>query len=163
MTTPPHRPPPGPPPQGPARQRPPEQAPREDPEAAAAARRAAGTFVLFVLASLFSLALPLPWQLATIAFAVGAVVTGIRALLAARRAGRGSNLGPLLVVGIALTAMVAMSALSSAVVYDLSVARQECLGRALTTSATETCETSFRQSVEDRIDALRERALRPRG
>lgn len=163
MTTPPQRPPTGPPPQGPVRPPPDPAAPREDPEAEAAARRAAFTFALLVLASIFSVALPLPWQLGTLAFAAGAVVMGIRALIASRRAGRASSLGPMLVVGIALTAMVSMSVLSSAVVYDLSVARQECLARALTTSATEACETDFRRSVEERIDRLRERAVPAQG
>lgn len=160
MSTPQQRPPSGPVPRGPgAGPGRPTPGPRaEDPEAAAAARRASLTFVLLVLASLFSLALPLPWQLATVAFTVGTVVMGIRALLATRRAGGSSNLGPMLVVGIALSVMMSMSVLSSAVVYDLSVARQECLARALTTSATAACEKDFRESVEQRLQDLRERA-----
>lgn len=124
-------------------------------------RRDALTFAVLVVGSVLALGLPLPWQLATLAFTVGAVVTGVRMLLAARRAGDTPRLGVLVAVGIALSVMTSVSVLSATVVYDLSVARQECLAHAITTSATQECEAEFRRSVEQRLDELMERATRP--
>jgi hypothetical protein len=131
--------------------------PRDAPEAAQESSRRLWHFTLFMVAALITLTLPLPWQVATLAFTTGAVVTGVRAFLAARRAGRGTVVLPLIAAGVTIAAFLSVSMAAVILFWDLSVAQQQCLREALTVSAREACEQGFREGTQVWRDDLVER------
>ncbi|MDO8105623.1 hypothetical protein Q6348_00235 [Isoptericola sp. b441] len=157
---PPQGPPPqGPPPQGPPPQGPPPQGPRPqgaqhprrpptDEEIAAASFR---TRLLLALAAatLVTGLLPLPWGLAGGAFAIAAVVAGVRAMVAAARARRptvGVLAGTTVIAGL-----VSLYFGSIALLWPLPLELQRCQQDALTISAQHACETQYQQAVLDRV------------
>jgi hypothetical protein len=126
-----------------------------DPLATRAASRLVMHFGLLLLASLLTSALPLPWQAASLGFMVAALVVGIRALSAAWRAGVRGVLVPMLAVGLALTALMAMVMASLLALWPIQLARQDCLQGALTISATEKCQVDFKNSVNHVMNDLK--------
>ncbi|NCT89588.1 hypothetical protein GXB85_01270 [Cellulomonas sp. APG4] len=140
----------GPGPRGPG----PQPRPPVDPEAARAASRRVLHFGLLMLATLLTSTLPLPWQVATLVFAVLAFVVGVRALVQVWRSGLRGALVSVLAVGLAFAALLAASTAGLIALWPVQMERQECLQDALTISATEKCESDYR----DALDALLERA-----
>lgn len=129
----------------------------DDPDlrgAAEVAMRRVRLFALVSLLGLLSTGLPLPWQLGAPVLAVVAVVLGVRALSAARRA----KLRGLVVVavsaGIGFSVMIVVVFTSVVALWPLQYELQECERRALTVSARHACEASFEQGVAERIERL---------
>lgn len=106
-------------------------------------------FALLMLGSLLANLLPLPWKVASLAFVVAAIVFAIRALVAVRRSRLRGSLTPMLVVGLVVAGMVALSSISTLVTWPLQMRHQECLADALTISAQDACESQYREDVID--------------
>ena len=89
-----------------------------------------------------------------VALAVVAVVLGVRALVAARRA----KLRGLLVVavsaGIGFAMMILVVFTSVVALWPLQYELQECQRQALTVSAQHACGSAFEQGVTDRVERL---------
>lgn len=140
-------------PQGPPGHDPgPAPRPPADPEVIRAASRQVMHFGLLILATLLTASLALPWQAAALAFAIAAVVVGIRALRAVWRAGLRGTLVPVLAVGLALAALMSLSLLTMLALWPIQVERQDCLRDALTIAARETCETQFQEALAERLE-----------
>lgn len=135
----------------------PAQPPRPpvDPEAARAASRRVLHFGLLMLATLLTSTLPLPWQVATLGFAVLALVVGVRALVQVWRSGLRGALVSVLAVGLAFAAMLAASTAGLIALWPVQMERQECLQGALTISATERCESDYRDALDDLLERAR--------
>lgn len=125
--------------------------PRPDPEAARAASRRVLHFSLLLLAGVVTSALPLPWQAASLAFVVAALVVGIRALSAVWRAGLRGLLVPLLAIGLSFTALMSIALASLLALWPVQLERQRCLSSALTIAATQTCQADYQDALEDRL------------
>lgn len=151
----PHRPQSGPPFPPPAPQRP---VTPPDPEALAAAGRRIRDFALFLLAALLTSSLPVPWLVGSALLAVGAVVAGVRAVVAVWRTGVRSAMIPVLAVGVGFAAMFAVSISLQLAFWPLVVERQDCLRDALTLAAREQCQETFDETLQDRVT----RGLTPR-
>jgi hypothetical protein len=159
-----HGPPQGPPPPSGYAQRPPSphgsgqpvpqrpSRPDPDPAAVRATSRRVLHFGMLLLAAVLTTTLPLPWQAASLAFVIAALVVGIRAFVLAWRAGVRGVVLPMLGLGVASAGLVAVTVLSLLVVWPQQLERQECLAGAVTIAATERCEAEFRRSLEERLD-----------
>ncbi len=112
-------------------------------------------FGVLLLAAVLTSTLPLPWQAASLAFVVAALVVGIRAFVLALRGGVRGVVLPMLGLGLASAGLVAVTVLSLLVVWPQQLRRQDCLANAVTISATERCEAEFRRSLEERLDPAR--------
>ncbi len=104
-------------------------------------------FGVFLLAAVLVGTFPLPWRVAAVVFVAGAFVVGIRALILVLRAGMRGSLVPLLAVGLAFTAMLAVGTVGSVLFWSAETARQECLSGALTVSARSQCEQQYRDDL----------------
>ena len=107
-------------------------------------------FGLLTIGVVLATGLPLPWQVLGMALCVVALVQGVRALRAVLRAGARRML-PAVTIGLAVCALFAVSSVSVLATWPVQVARQDCLERALTISARETCEAEYRQALEDLV------------
>lgn len=125
-----------------------------DPEAARVASRRVLHFSLLLLASLLTSALPLPWQAASLGFVVAALVVGVRALVAVWRAGIRGVLVPMLMIGLAFTAVMSIALATLLALWPVQLARQECLAGALTIAATDACQAGYTDAVKDRFSVL---------
>lgn len=99
-------------------------------------------------AALLSTALPLPWQAAGAVLSLLAVLLGVRALRAVRRAGLRRPLMPVVVAGLAVACLYLVSSLGVLATWPLQTQRQECLDRALTLAARDSCEADFREGIQ---------------
>jgi len=115
-----------------------------------AAGRSVLTFGLLTIGVVLATGLPLPWQVLGMALCLVALVQGVRALRAVLRAGARRML-PAVTIGLAVCALFAVSSVSVLATWPVQVARQDCLERALTISARETCEAEYRQALEDLV------------
>lgn len=122
-----------------------------DPEAVALATKHARLFGVLILSSVLVGTLPLPWQAASLVFALAAIVVGAWALVAAVRS-RGRGLVPMLAVGSVLALVWTLYLSVQLTLWPVQQARQECLQRALTISATNACESQYEQEVRTRLD-----------
>lgn len=104
-------------------------------------------FGLAMLACLVTSTLPLPWQAGGLAFALLALVMGVRALRSVRASGVRGVLVPALSIGLAFAAVLALSMVTSLAMWPLQMDRQDCLRDALTISAQQTCEEQFREAT----------------
>lgn len=111
-------------------------------------------FAVLSLAGLITLQLPLPWALVTLVVAVLAVVIGLRALSAARKAGMRSLVTVVVSAGVGFAAIIAVSFVSVVALWPLQLDLQECQRSALTISAEHACQAAFEQGVTDRLEHL---------
>lgn len=125
-----------------------------DPEVLARISRLVRHFGVWLVAAVAMSLLPLPWRVATIAFLLGAGVTGIRALRAVVVAKVRGGLATMLIAGLAMTGVLAAGALGSLVLWSADSARQDCLRGALTQSAQAACEQQYQDAVQKRTDDL---------
>lgn len=123
--------------------------PPPDPEALARVGRLVRHFGVWLVAGVLVSMLPLPWRLASLAFLVGAAVAGVRALRSVVAARVRGGLAPMLAVGLAMTAVLAVSTLGTLALWPADTARQDCLSGALTRSAQAACERDYRDAVAD--------------
>lgn len=128
--------------------------PPPDPESARAANRLIMHFVLLMLAALVTMALPLPWQAAALAFVVGAIVVGVRALRAAWRPGLRERLAPLLIFLLGFATLLALSLGLMLAFWPVQIERQQCLARAVTISAREACDARYQEALNERLEEL---------
>ena len=106
------------------------------------------TATVVTIAALVGTALPLPWQVLGAALALAAVVLGIRAMIAVISAGLLRSFLPLATVSLVLASLFFVSSLAVLATWSIQQERQDCLARALTVSARDTCEADYRQSIE---------------
>ena len=137
--------------------------PPPDPEALRAAGVRIRDFALFLLAALLTSDLPVPWQVGSLLLAIGAVVAGVRALIAVWRTGLRSALLPALGVGVGFAAMFAVSLGTLLAFWPLQVERDECLRDALTLGAREQCEKDFTDALDERLTGGLRASLTPGG
>jgi hypothetical protein len=130
----------------------------EDPAAFEALRKRLGLFLLLLIASLVVLTLPLPFQAASVVFSAWAVVVGLRAVVAAWRAGIRRAAVPLAAALVGIATWMTLSAGLQLALWPVLQERQDCLRQALTTSAREACEDRYQQEVEDRLSRLLQQA-----
>ncbi|WP_265520735.1 hypothetical protein [Oerskovia flava] len=151
------QPPAGGPPPPPAQQPSPQPAPRPgppepppaDPEEARVATRRVVHFGLLLLLVIILSALPFPWQLASLAVAVAALVVGVRALRAVWRARVRGALAPAVVIGVVLTSIMALQMIMTLATWDIAITHQRCLDGAITVSATDRCEAARDAALQE--------------
>lgn len=152
-------------PSGTPREQPPEPAPSgwtpsgpveptepPDPELVLATGRLVRHFGVWMIAAVLVSLLPLPWGAAALAFVVGAVITGIRALRTAAKGRVGGGLAPLVVVGLVLAGMLGLMTLAPLAVWSAQSQLQDCLSSAVTVSARSACEQEFEQQSTDQLE-----------
>lgn len=116
-------------------------------------------FGVLLIAGMLTSTLPVPLQLAGVAFLVAAIVVGIVALRAVWRSGVRGSLPIVLATGLGLAAVMTLSSVALLALWPVQAERQECLRDALTISAREACEAQFQDSLDDLV----ERVQRPAG
>ncbi|ARK06199.1 hypothetical protein SAMN05518682_2464 [Cellulosimicrobium aquatile] len=137
---------------GPGHRRPAPPEPAEpDPELARQATRRTLHFGLLLLAVIVVSTMPFPWQAVSLALALGAIVVGIRALLAVWRARVRGALVPALGIGVGLSAMLALQMVSTLVTWDVALAHQQCLDGAITVSAEKRCDVERTHALEEKF------------
>jgi len=104
---------------------------------------------VWLLAGVAVTLLPLPWRFASLAFLVGAAVTGVRALRALLASGLRGSLAAMVVAGLLMTALVLVGALGSLATWRVDADRQSCLQGALTRSAQAACEREYDDAVAE--------------
>lgn len=117
-------------------------------------RRRLVLFATLLVACFVTSWLPLPFSLATAAFALWALVLGIVTLLRVRRSPDRSFTMPLLLVGIVSSALLILSSGSAAIFLDEQLTWQECRSAAVTVGAGEECDRAHRQAIEERVRQL---------
>jgi hypothetical protein len=150
--------PPRPPHPGPAAPGP--AAPAPDPETLVRIGRLVRHFGIWLVAGVLVTLLPLPWRVASIAFLVGAVVTGVRALRTVLRSPLRGGLPAMLAAGLLVTAMVLVGSLGSLATWPVDAERQACLDGALTRTAQQACERDYEDGLADLTERLTSRATR---
>ena len=140
-------------PQPPAPQAPPEPA-EPDPELARRATRRVLHFGLLLLAVIVVSTMPFPWQAVSLALALGAIVVGIRALVAVWRARVRGALVPALAIGVGLAGMLALQMVATLATWDIAIAHQRCLDGAITVSASNRCEAERQQALDEWVSRL---------
>lgn len=130
------------------------QPPVADAETIRRASRFTTRFALFVLAGLLTMNLPVPWLVGSLAFTLGAIVVGYRALRFAWRSGLREQMAPLLMFGLTFTMLIGMSTSGRLAMWPVEVDHQECLGRAVTISANELCEADYQDALKERLADL---------
>jgi hypothetical protein len=82
------------------------------------------------------------------AFALAAVVLGIRALVSVVSAGLQRSLLPVVTIGLAMALLYLVGSLSLIATWPIQQERQDCLARALTVSARDACHADYREAIE---------------
>jgi hypothetical protein len=141
-------PPPASPPRGPIPVPPARERPAPDPEAVRRTSRLVMHFGLLMLSALLVSSLTLPWQAASLMFAVAALVQGVRALRSAWTAGLRGALLPMLMVGIGGASMLVVGTIATLALWPVQMERQTCLHGALTISAQDGCDVAYRNSLD---------------
>ena len=139
----------------------PRPAPTPRPVDEALAARAAWharLFGLLVLSSLLVSTLPLPWQAASLVFALVGLVVGGRALQLALRSGARGSLPAALGLGVAVAFFWSFVTAGMLLLWPVQVAHQECVAGALTVSARHACEQQYEQDLKDWQSRLEQRA-----
>lgn len=111
-------------------------------------------FGLFMLAAVLTMQVPLPWQLISIAFAIGAVVVGVRALLRVFKQQIRGMIVVLLIFGLMLSGMLLVTTAGSLALWNEQMERQQCLRSAITVAAQDRCEQAYQQAIEERFGSL---------
>ncbi|MFI2755164.1 hypothetical protein ACGIF2_17180 [Cellulomonas sp. P22] len=155
-------PPSGPPSPGrdPRQGPPPAPLPPIDPEALRVASRRVMNFGLLMIATIVVSTLPLPWRAASLVFVVLAIVAGVRALVATRRARVRGALTPMLLVGLAFAGMLSLTLVTMLATWPVQQAHEECLRGALTVSARAGCDQTYEQDLLTWQENLTSRATR---
>lgn len=125
--------------------------PELSPERVRAASRRVGWVVTLTVIALLTSALPLPWQLVGLFFALAALVAGGRALRVVWASGVRRSLLTPLVVGLALSGVLVVSSFSVLATWPIQQEHQQCLARAITVAARDTCEREFRAALESSL------------
>lgn len=128
--------------------------PPPSPEVLARTGRLVRHFSTWLLAGVVVGLLPLPWRFAAVAFLVGAVVAGVRALRAIGAARLRGSLLPLVTAGLVLTTILLVGSLGSLVTWRVETERQTCLGAALTRSAQAACEREYQEGLDELTGGL---------
>ncbi|MGC0249520.1 hypothetical protein [Pseudactinotalea sp. Z1748] len=128
--------------------------PKPTPEQLASVSRSVLHFGLFMLAAVLTMQVDLPWHLMSLAFAIGAVVVGVRALVRVFKEQIRGGIVVLLVFGLMLSGMLVVTTLSSLAVWNEQMERQECLRSAITVSAQDRCERIYQEAIEERFGTI---------
>ncbi len=129
----------------------PPEPPEPDPELARQATRRVLHFGMLLLAVIVVSTMPFPWQAVSLALALGAIVVGVRALVAVWRARVRGALVPALGIGVGLSAMLALQMVSTLVTWDVALAHQQCLDGAITVSAEKRCDVERTHALEEKF------------
>ncbi|MBO3083664.1 hypothetical protein [Cellulomonas fengjieae] len=124
-----------------------------DPEGTARAARHTRLFGVLVLGSVLVATLPLPWQAASLVFALGGVAVGIRALVVAARA-HSRSLLPMLSVGVVIALSWTFLQAVQLAFWPVQQDLQDCLRSALTIEARTACESQYERDLEQLQDSL---------
>ncbi|MDT0165669.1 hypothetical protein Q9R32_08880 [Actinotalea sp. AC32] len=125
-----------------------------DPTAVEALSRRTGHVLAFLVATLLVTMMPFPVQVAAGLFALGALVTGARAVVLAWRAGvRTPALGALAGL-VVLAGVMVLSFATMVAFWPAQQANAECVRLAVTTSAREACAEQLQRDVEDVLEGV---------
>ena len=154
------RPPQGPPraPVPPGGARPPRPQRPVDEAGVARARRLARTFAVLVLGGVLTGMFPVPWSGVSFAFAIAAIVVGVRAFVVAVRAHARGSLPVLLGVATATALGWLVVSLATILLWPAQIEHQDCLAGALTQTARQQCDVEFEQGVKDMQQRIEDRA-----
>jgi len=108
-------------------------------------------FVVMMFASLVVASVRLPFGLAAGVFSLLAAVVGARLWWLARALPGLGALRIAVLFGMVFALLGLLSSASGLLLLRESVARQECLERALTVQAEQACEVEFTESIESRF------------
>ncbi len=101
--------------------------------------------------------LRLPFRLAGIALALGAIALGVRLLILVgrrRRAGLGAGGWPVVAAGLALTGVLLMVLVAEAAYYPVVVDQERCSAAANTRIAQAACDRATRHRLDNLVDRL---------
>ncbi|UNX54266.1 hypothetical protein MF406_15260 [Georgenia sp. TF02-10] len=120
---------------------------------AAAAVRLVRSFGLTLLAALMLslLALPWPWLLLPGVGFLAALVLGVLAIRRLRAAKIRGALVPVVVVGMVMAALAALTSVSQAVLWREYEAYQRCVGQAITEQARQRCAAELERDLDERL------------
>jgi len=132
-----------------------EQRPRRAPTSGdPVVRGRLAVFATLLVACFVTSLLPLPFSLATIGFALWALVLGIVTLRRVRRSPERGMSVTLLMVGILSAALLVISTGSVALGWPVQKAWQDCRSRAVTLEAVEECDRTQRVELEEHLRRL---------
>lgn len=109
---------------------------------------------LLMFGTLVCSSLPLPWQLAGLAFAVAAIVVGVIALRTLARARVRGILPAVVVLALVFSGLSVLSYGATILFWSVSMQRQDCLQGAITVSAQAGCESDYRDALQAKLDQL---------
>jgi hypothetical protein len=127
-------------------------------EATQRARQRIRLFGLLMAALLIVMTLPLPFRLAGIAFAAGAIFTAIRslaALAALRRLGVRSRGQVGISLGLGVAGVLLLVLAAELAYYPVVVDFERCSAGANTRTAEKACEQRSQQRLDEILDRLR--------
>ncbi len=124
-----------------------------DPEQTARAQRLTRLFGVLILSSVLVATLPLPWQAAGLAFALGALVVGVWALVVSGKA-RSRGLTPMIAAGVVIALFWSLLLGVQLALWPVQQAKQECLEGALTITATNACDAQYTRDLDELRNSL---------
>jgi len=124
-----------------------------------AVSRSVRLFALLLAGAVVATLLPLPWTLVGLPAAAAACVVSLVAMVAMRR-GANTGLWLTMVVGLVLSAGLALTFATEAVFYREFSDYQDCRSNAITVGATSACQKELEDSVNARLKDW-ENAVRP--
>lgn len=115
------------------------------------ATRSVMWFAGLLLAALWFSAIAPPWPLPLLSgvLAIAAGVLGVRGLMLARRAKLGTVMIVLLVVGLVMAAGMIFVSVLQALMWPAYAELQQCLDRAITYRAEQSCLTELETNLEE--------------
>ncbi len=119
-------------------------------------------FAAFLLLTLLLQGLDLPWRLLAVATGLASAVYGVMALISAWKSGLRGLTIPAVAVGTLMSVLMAVSTLLAVFIWDIEMDYKDCKDGAITVSATEQCEASYKSAVEQwRSDLESKAGLKP--
>ncbi len=122
------------------------------PEEARAAMRRLLHFGLLVLATLLLATMPFPWQIVALVAAMVTIAVGVRTLVRMWRSRSRGAVVPSIVVGLALTSLMAMQSVLALVTWDIEARYRTCIDGAITVSAKDRCDVERQTALEDWVE-----------
>lgn len=112
-------------------------------------------FGAVLILALLSTQLPVPYMVIAPLFIGAAIYMGVVALRRSWAISPRNLMTPLLIAGIFMAAMMSVTAVSKFVLWPVEVEHQECVRLALTNSAKDECEVTYRDAVAEHLSSLR--------
>lgn len=125
-----------------------DKATKPSPEAQQRAARKIFLFGGLLLLTLLIQSLELPWRMLAVLTGGAAAVFGVLALIATWKSGMRGLTIPAVVVGTVMSILMAFSTLLAVFIWDIEMDLQDCKNGAITVSATEQCDATYKSEFE---------------